>query len=1296
MIASLRRPGPSLVLGVVSLVLVACPARRGGLSRDALERADAVVDGKEAPPTIAALLSTRIPFHTTAPDTLRGSAAARAFARGEPIPDAIDGADAELLRCLRADARRDYVAIARSCASFAGLCAPENCGRATAGDDVRAPVAVALLARHVGSFDDDTRRELRERTGYGVERCRAGGGRCALHVVAAAQLRQGLAEALGEERAHTPRREDDAVWIAHAEADGPWLDAEAHFVDAARHDKPHKRHPRFRARRLGADEGRLSPAQGAEPGWYRLTVTGESAAGPATLVITGHGTAAEVRVDGQPVLVRHAGDGGAVIEFIPLTLAAGGHDVEVLFFDRGRGISLALLDDAGRPALRTEAERRWRRPAGIEQRADPGLGALLLPPTLDPADVEVLPHLMVRQAAARLGLGLDRLEQQRTTQALAATFGWSPPAATAAALGIEGDILPDQTLRALAAPLWASVEHAWPDAPLPILARARLAADDEPESALPLYRELTRRAPTYPIGWRELIDELVRQDLVDEAVAAADTLLALGRTAENLEAATLAWRAAGALEQVTRLTDERLRRARSAARMRRRLQQGETTQVLRDLARPVGPESTDDENSDDDSDDDSDDALDLLELLRPELATDTLTRRRTARPDDPGLALREAKHRGDVGAVRALLRRTANLEAVQLAAALGDVPPWLDALQEGDRVIAARRRGPTPWPEAGAITLLQGTERHFAEDGSAFTLRHFVFEVRSKDSIDSIGEIARDDSELIVRLRVVKPDGRELEPEHHAEVKDISLTGLAPGDIVEWVMVAADDGARDGAFWETVSLASASPTLRRRYLASWPATLEATRSVVAVSQHGAPPGVRRRHDDRVELRFEASDTPPMLDEPHAGHRTDDEPQVGIVVDVDEDLYRSLRANRIRGALVRDLWLEQTAVRLAGRGSPRERLERLFRFVATRVVEAPTAEAPATLATGRGQRILLLLALARAAGLDARALAVHGPLDPGLEIPSARAFATLVLRVAVGAPGDADDIAVIAAFDEGLLLDALPPALRGAAVIDLEDGQTGTLPDSAIDDAPVEVIADLRLVVDGDAGHLEGLAVLRLPAPLAESLRPTARAATPEQLERFVESVLAGSLPGATARQVSTPGLDAAGASLSFVADVSLPVDITAPIRFEHLFPGGAAATMRAAPPLSSYARVAQRQRSLLVAPHRERVELTWRLPAEASVVELPPPLDLEAGPFSLRQRASVDEGVVRWERTMESRVARVSPTAWPTVRARLAPLMTASDARVVFVVARSQIGVLFPVEAGTKLLSAGGARAPAG
>jgi hypothetical protein len=1278
MTALLRLARPLALASLI--VVVACPSRREGLSRDALERVGETGDNREALPTIAALLARRVPLATTAPATLRGSPAARAFALGQPIPDDSVGADAELLRCLRADARRDYPAIARHCATFAGLCRDEPpgsgqvepgqlaCRQAAAGDDLRAPVAVALLTRHLGSFDDEARRTILDHVDDAVSRCRATGGRCATLVVAVALLRQALAEALGDERARRARAVDDeTLWLRHAEVDGPWLDGEAHFVDAARHDRPLRRHPGFRARRLTAERGRLQPAASALAGWYRLTVSGESAAGAATLVVTGHGTI-EVRVDGLPVLVRHGGDGGPTVELVPLTLAAGGHDIEVLFFDGGRGVSLAVLDDAGRPALRTAPERRWRRPAGVERRADAGFAGLLLPPAFDATDVELLPTVIVRQLAARLGLGLDRLEQQRLTAVLARTWGWSAPAATAAALGVEGDILPDQVLRALAAPLWAAVETSWPDAPLPVLARARRAVDDEPEAALSHYRELVRRAPAYPIGWRELIDELVRAGLVDEAVAAADALLQLGRTTENLDAALRALRAAGALEQVARLTDERLARAAPIARLRRRLQQGETAQVLRDLAR----DHTGGGDGVDDGIDDGigDVELDLIEVHQPERATDELARRRRLHPDDRALALREARHRADLDSARDLTRQVASLPAVLLATALGEPPPWQDAVAEGERIIAARRRGPPPAPEAGAVTLLQSTERHFAADGSSLTVRHSIFEVRSKESIDAIGELSRHDDDLIVRLRVVKPDGRELEPEHHAEVRDISLTGLAPGDLVEWIIVGVDDGARDGAFWETVSLASASPTVQRRYVATWPATLEAGRSVVAVARHGAPPGVRRRRGDRVELRFEATDIPPMLDEPHGGHRTDDEPQVGVLIDVDDDLYRALRAERIRGALVRDLWLEETAVELAGRGPARERLERLFRFVASRVVEAPTADAPATLATGRGQRLLLLLALARAAGLDARALAVHGRLDPALDIPSGRAFSTTVVRVAVGTVGRPDDVAIVAALDDALLLDALPPALRGAAVIDLEDGQRSTLPDSAIDERPVEVAIDLHLDIDGAVGQLQGLAVLRLPAPLAEPVRPTVRTATPEQLQRFVESVLAGSLPGAVASRVSTPGLDVPGAGLSFVADVSVPVDVTAPIRFEHLFAGGAAATMRAAPPLSSYARVSQRQRSLVVAPHQERVEVTFRLPASASVVELPPALDLEAGPFSLRQRAAVDDGVVRWERTMGSALARVSPADWPAVRAALAPLMTASDARVAFVVAR--------------------------
>jgi hypothetical protein len=1081
--------------------------------------------------------------------------------------------------------------------------------------------------------------------------------------VSVALLQQGLADALGAAgRRDRTDRDDASIWAPRAVVEGPWQDAEAHFSDRARRAIPPQKHPRFSTRTMSSTAGRLRPARGALAGWYRLTIDGESAAGPATLALTGQ-TAVEVRVDGLPVLIRHVGDGGPSIEFVPLTLSAGRHAIEIMLMDRGGGLGVALLDDRGRPALTASTARPSGRLAGVAISAARPVPPLEWPAVVDRGDVELMRRALVRHTAARLGLGIDRRELQTLTAALTGEWGWSAPAVTSAALSIESDILPEQVLRTLAAPLWSQVAAIWPDAPLPLLFRARTAKDDAPEKALALYRSLVRLAPAYPIGRRELIEELVRHGLLDEAIDVAEGLLALGRTAENLDAAIVAWRAAGAQTTVAQLTDERIERAGAAARLRRRLQQGDTAGVLAELTtttREALPNALS-------ADDDEREAvgLDIAEVHRPELAAAFLARRRQRWPDDIDLALREARARDDVEAARQIARRSAHLPAILFAVTRGDRAPWADALERGDALIATRLRDAPPFPSAGSVTLLQSIERHFADDGSSLTMRHFIFEVRNKESIDSVGEVARADDELVVRLRVIKPDGRVLEPEHHDEVRDISLTGLAPGDIVEWLMVAVDDGARDGAFWETSSFASASPKVERRYVASWPVALEASRRFSPISRHGAPIGVRGRVGERIELRFEARDLPALLDEPHAAHRLDDEPQVGIAVDVDDGVVRVLRAGQIQGALVRDRWLEQTAVRLAGDGSPRARLERLFTFIANRVAEAGTAEAPTTLSTGRGQRLVLLVAMARAAGLDAQLLALHSRLEPSLDLPSTRAFPEVVARVGLGLPGAPADDAFVMASERGMLLDALPPSLRGAVVLDLESGERATLPDRVIDARPLELLVDLSATPAVRIERFDGTVVVRLPPSLAEAMRPAVRGAPAEQLARFVERTLSETLPGVQARHVTTEGLADAGTGLAMHAAITIPTPTGGPIRFDHLFAGGAAAALGSSPALGSYARVAERRRTLVVLPHRERVVMTWRIPTGAQVTAAPPSLDVVAGPFELHQRTTVAAGVITWEREISRALSRVSTAEWPAVRSALAPLLTAADTQLV-------------------------------
>ena len=1256
--------GNPIIAAMLSVAVVVtgsgCSGRRDGLSRDAIHASLDGSDANDRLPSVADILAMRVPplppmQSLAAPSPLLGSASQQAFARGDDVPPNDDSNEGMLLRCLRADALRIYIDIARYCPAFV----------AAAPGDIRAAVVVGILGRHLGSFDDNTRRTLVATTAPALENCRAtrGAGSCALMALTAQQLRVGVARSLGDRPSNT---EQDPILLQHAEVDGPWLNADEQFADSPRSAVPLKKHPRHRAWSIVAAAGRFRPAADVAAGWYRVSIRADAAReGQATMFVHAD-DAVEIRIDNVPVYVRHAGDSSATWAWIPVFLNRGGHLIELLTLDRGQGVTVAVIDDDGRPALSTLAKKHWARPAGARLRAeDRGLKSLLLPATLLTSDTAMLPTLLLRHHAGLLGLGETNDDLQDTTRRLMESFAWSPPAALSAALGLEQDRLPDRTLRGLAAPVWATVEASWPNAPLPLLARARAANDDAPEEALDAYRTLVARSPNYPVGLREFIGVLLERQLVDEALDVADRLLALGETTENIDAALFALRAAGAATRVAHLLDLRAARGPALRGWQRHLQQGDTAGALRDIVHhdaepgPGGARLTDDDAGDSDNEGDvttSAPVLDLLEIHRPAQARAAVARARKQHPDDVELAVREIRLTRDVHQAEALVARTATLRGVLLAESMGVSPPWNAALQEGDAVIEARRRGQPPFPTASLVALHFSSERHFAADGSALLLRHWIFEARSKDSLDALGEVRRGDGEALVRLRVVKPDGRILEPEHHAEVEDISLTGLGPGDLVEWLSVAEDDAARDGTFWESVSLQGTTPFVMRRHLITWPTVLETSRTIAPIAENGAAPGVLTLAGNRITLTFVAHDVPALKNEPHSVAAVDDEPQVGVIVDADPDFYRGIRAAQWRTHSI-DPWLQVAATAIAGHGDRALRLARLFRFVTTRIVEAPSpADPTSTLATGRGRRLPLLWTLLRANGIPVRPLAVHTNLEPSLKVPSESGYSIIVLAIELEGRRS-----IAASFDDGLLLDRLPPSLRGAQTLDLENGVTTTLPDEAIDPSGVEIQLDLSL---GDDASLTGIVAVRLPAAFADALRPTVLAATPSQLANFIETVCAASFPGASVSNVTTAGIDSTAGPLAFVADLRIPIDASGQIRFEHLFAEGAASTLRMAPPLQSYTQVAERHRTLLVAPWQEHIEVVLRLPSTASVVELPPVTNLDAGPLHLVQRSAVDHGVVVWDRTITADSARVRPEAWPGVRSALAPLMAVADARL--------------------------------
>ncbi|HEY1101328.1 MAG TPA: hypothetical protein VGF99_20490, partial [Myxococcota bacterium] len=604
----------------------------------------------------------------------------------------------------------------------------------------------------------------------------------------------------------------------------------------------------------------------------------------------------------------------------------------------------------------------------------------------------------------------------------------------------------------------------------------------QPEQALEQLRALVVAAPAYPAARRELLPRLLELDLVDEAADVADGLLAATVSADVIDAVLPAYSAAGRHLDAARLIEERARRRREP--WRRDLVAGDTAAAKAALAKLVDDPGTDDEQH-------RNARAAALRLLGPTATTEALMLV-DARLPHAGRAERErllhtkarllAVGSTDLSAAQATLASssTSSIDGLLLAAALGVAPPWQAELDLGDRVVDARRSSAPPFAPYPMVFLLNHAQHAYADDGSALVTRHWIAEVRNKQAIDGIGELDKDDDELLVRLRVIKPDGSVVEPEHHADVEDISLTGLAPGDVIEWLSVRVDDTAVAGDGLLSRSLSSTVPVVDWLHEVSWPTALASRRRLELHRLHGAAVPEVRTVGARTINAFAQRDLAPMLPEPLAVDDDEELPTVIFAIDADDDTVRRLRWLSFVPAARSDPWLREAAMVIAGRGPEDERLRRIFRFVVERIDEADSpAEAVATLAVGQGRRLPLLLALLRAADLRVSPIALHPTLLEPVDAISLSTFATPALQIDVG------DVSHVAAVVGGVaLLDRLPSSFAGAAMLDLDDGTRTTLPSSAIDPAVVEVQLDLRLTdVDG-AATLQGLAALRLPAAIA--------------------------------------------------------------------------------------------------------------------------------------------------------------------------------------------------------------------
>jgi len=1277
----------SLLLASLAVVAVACRGHDAASRAELMRSLDEIRARPRATvPTLDALHATRV----GRPDALAQAPVDEGplGALSKALVDLDDGARFDGALSSTSDART----LRAGCLHAEAAGRPERALSACADvlDDGLAPaLAPAIFAALWRTRDVVTGVDARVRDSQEawLATCRAQAGQHASCAALATLLARAVAQVAiraGDPSAMRAALVDGGVAL-RARVEGPLAgDAPLALARAAEGLRvPLRRHRTVDVVRV-VNDGALAPAALGEGGVYRMTygVRGE---GDVELHVRAR-DAYVLRVDDVVVGARPLGARGAP----PLArhgvhLTRGDHVVELtaLVSSAADEIALSALTESGEPLSEGDAiaakDASGARGAGARTRVlAPVLPAIPSSSTLD-AEAHALGALALRREGAFVDERAALEAEQRLTRDLA----FHPSALVAVAWALRGDVtLPTTFAYALSSPLLALVEARAPAHPEHSILVAEHEADEHPEQALRTVERALARYPHARALHRARVPLAIELGALDAAAQSVAELVREPLAPVDLDLATSFALESGDIALAARL--ERARGERDdapfgTARARALLSVGARTEALDELRRVVALDPTSDGLH----------ALfDLLELDEPSEALERMRAHVEQFPLDRAtwrrlVALTRAV-RGDEAARASLADATARLGVdrglVDLASEITGEAPYTRLLDEADRV--ARTASSAPLAASGhPFTLvLDAHERVVSDDGTSVLVRAFVAQIESKDGKDALGEIRVQTGEDLLRLRVHKPDGQVLEPDFHEGVADASLAGLAVGDVVELVAVSfVEWPPLEGMSYETRVLQTVVPTRERSYTLEVPRGIAESEGFSVFARHGAPAPVVEETARGRRYRFVARDLVAVPFEEFAVADEESLPLVGFVHAIDDAAWAGLWRQRTLRASSTSAWLTEVAWSVVGKGPVGDRLARLDRFVASAIEPGGETDPTEILVGGRGDRLALLAALARAVELEVHPIAIHVPALADPDVPTT-AWSALGLRFL----DDEGDHYLVG--DERLgQLDALAPVLEGARVLDLrpsraraallpffddEDPLTSDLPDDVVDRRAPRV----RVLLEPDAAAraLTGVVVTEVPRAIAGPLRRALTRASDDERRALFEGVLSANLTPLTVTETSLPDIERVGADLTIGALVTIPIDAAnAMRRIERLFPDGATAPLGLFPPLSRPLRHVERVRPARFLAAREELVVEVKLPEGASFSEVPEGRRGTAGPVALVTEVTVTDGLFRLERSLSIERAKVAPSSWPSLRAQLARLVALADAQLAFVWPRS-------------------------
>ncbi|MDP7251281.1 MAG: DUF3857 domain-containing protein [Planctomycetota bacterium] len=568
-----------------------------------------------------------------------------------------------------------------------------------------------------------------------------------------------------------------------------------------------------------------------------------------------------------------------------------------------------------------------------------------------------------------------------------------------------------------------------------------------------------------------------------------------------------------------------------------------------------------------------------------------------------------------------------------------EIEPYRVTLAE----VLKERDSKKQYPGVSTVYMLDQFVARILPDGSSLELTHIIAKVLDKGGVQRMGEISIPRGSRIYFLRVIKPNGETLEPEISTKKSSYTMSGLAPGDVVQYEYLHASGritipNAYPGANFTFNSIEI--PTERAQLVLMTPAKFP-------LKYHFRNAKVKpkiKKKGDLAHYEWNMKNPTAVHREPRAVPYQEFIPHVQFSGGLNWDSVRRHYYNRLYPRLKLSPEMKaDTSKAIEGLTDPLRKAEAIFRMVEKRVKTPGSSVSLNTSAhlvySMRGGNMLVVLkSLYDHAGIPSDIVFTYSQTQalPVLEVPSLGTYRYGLLRLHLG-----DNRKWIDPTSRKMPFGYLPPALGGTKGLRIsDDGDTFIEipePPSEQDQLFTRWTADVSA-----QGAIKSVIEESYSGSLAGAIRRVEETYTLQQWTQFIERNVNYSIPGATVSGLKILNVD------NYKKPVVLRYQFAAS-RFarregDYLRVGKLIGRSNM---IRRYAAIPGRHIPLLLQnPMNRRVETRLKFPKGSTIKDTPQPMKRIAPQGRYDVAVKENGEVFEMTRTIRLPIQRVQPVAY--------------------------------------------------